>query len=40
MITVHGSPVSPFVRKVLVCLIEKGITHEVNPMLSLVSLCR
>lgn len=32
MLTVHGSPVSPFVRKVLVCLIEKGIEHEVNPV--------
>ena len=32
MITIHGSPVSPFVRKTLVCLIEKGIEHEVNPV--------
>lgn len=32
MITVHGSPVSPFVRKVLVLLMEKGIEHEVNPV--------
>lgn len=32
MITIHGSPVSPFVRKTLVCLIEKGIPHEVNPV--------
>lgn len=32
MITVHGSPISPFVRKVLVCLMEKGIDHEVNPV--------
>jgi glutathione S-transferase len=32
MITVHGSPVSPFVRKVLVLLMEKGIEHEVNPI--------
>lgn len=32
MITVHGSPVSPFVRKVLVCLMEKGLDHEVNPI--------
>ena len=32
MLTIHGSPVSPFVRKVLVCLIEKGIEHEVNPV--------
>jgi glutathione S-transferase len=32
MITIHGSPVSPFVRKTLVCLIEKGIAHEVNPI--------
>ncbi|MFT5098115.1 MAG: glutathione S-transferase [Flavobacterium sp.] len=32
MITIHGSPVSPFVRKALVCLIEKGIEHKVNPI--------
>lgn len=32
MITVHGSPISPFVRKVLVCLVEKGVAHEVNPI--------
>lgn len=32
MITVHGSPISPFVRKVLVCLMEKGIDHDVNPV--------
>ena len=32
MITIHGSPVSPFVRKTLVCLVEKGIEHEVNPV--------
>ena len=32
MITIHGSPVSPFVRKTLVCLMEKGIEHEVNPI--------
>ena len=32
MITIHGSPVSPFVRKTLVCLIEKGVEHNVNPI--------
>ena len=32
MITIHGSPVSPFVRKTLVCLIEKGVAYEVNPI--------
>ena len=32
MITIHGSPISPFVRKTLVCLLEKGIEHEVNPV--------
>ena len=32
MITIHGSPISPFVRKTLVCLIEKGVEHEVNPV--------
>lgn len=32
MITIHGSPISPFVRKTLVCLIEKGIEYELNPI--------
>ncbi len=32
MITIHGSPVSPFVRKTLVCLIEKGIDYQLNPI--------
>ncbi|MEM6999879.1 MAG: glutathione S-transferase family protein [Pseudomonadota bacterium] len=32
MITIHGSPISPFVRKTLVCLMEKGIAHQVNPV--------
>ncbi len=32
MITIHGSPISPFVRKVLICLMEKGVAHEVNPI--------
>lgn len=32
MITIHGSPVSPFVRKVLVLLAEKEVPHEVNPI--------
>lgn len=32
MITIHGSSVSPFVRKTLVCLIEKGVDYELNPV--------
>lgn len=32
MITIHGSSVSPFVRKTLVCLLEKGIDYEHNPI--------
>lgn len=32
MLTVHGSPVSPFVRKVLVLLTEKGVDFDVNPI--------
>ena len=32
MITIHGSPISPFVRKPLVVLAEKGIEHTVNPV--------
>jgi len=32
MITIHGSSVSPFVRKTLVCLMEKEIEYELNPI--------
>ena len=32
MITIHGSSVSPFVRKTLVCLIEKGVRYEHNAI--------
>jgi len=32
MLTIHGSPVSPFVRKTLVCLLEKGVEFELNPI--------
>ncbi len=32
MITIHGSPISPFVRKTLVCLIEKSVEYELNPV--------
>jgi glutathione S-transferase len=32
MITIHGSPISPFVRKTLVCLIEKGVEFELDPI--------
>lgn len=31
-ITVYGGPLSPFVRKVLVCLVEKGIEFEIEPV--------
>ena len=33
MATVHGAPLSPFVRKVSVGLKEKGIDYELNPMI-------
>ena len=33
MPTVHGHPLSPFVRKVRVALIEKGISYDLNPIL-------
>lgn len=33
MLTIHGSPGSPFVRKVLVLLDEKGIDFEINPVM-------
>ena len=32
MLSIHGSPISPFVRKALVCLIEKGVDYELNPV--------
>ena len=32
MITIHGSSISPSVRKTLVCLTEKGIEFELNPI--------
>ena len=32
MITIHGSNISPFVRKTLVCLTEKGVEFELNPI--------
>lgn len=35
MPTVHGVPLSPFVRKVRIGLAEKGIAHQVNPVVPL-----
>ncbi|MFM7736600.1 MAG: glutathione S-transferase family protein [Gemmatimonadota bacterium] len=32
MLTVHGAPVSPFVRKALVVLEEKGIPYDLVPV--------
>lgn len=32
MLTIHGSSVSPFVRKTLICLAEKGVEFELNPI--------
>ena len=32
MITIHGSNISPFVRKTLICLTEKGIEFELNAI--------
>ena len=32
MLTVHGSPVSPFVRKTLVVLEEKGVPYDLVPV--------
>lgn len=31
-VQVLGSPLSPYVRKVLVCLAEKGIPYELDPL--------
>jgi glutathione S-transferase len=33
MPTVHGASASPFVRKVRIALIEKGIPYELNPVI-------
>ena len=30
MITIHGSNISPFVRKTLICLTEKGVDKVLN----------
>lgn len=35
MPTVHGIPLSPFVRKVRVALFEKGVAHDVVPVIPL-----
>ena len=32
MPTLYGAPVSPFVRKVMVALAEKGIAYEYEPV--------
>ena len=32
MITIHGSNISPFVCKTLICLTEKGIEFELNAI--------
>ena len=32
MPTVHGVPVSPFVRKVVIALTEKDVAHDLNPV--------
>jgi glutathione S-transferase len=33
MITVHGAAASPFVRKVRVALVEKGLAYELDPVM-------
>ena len=35
MPTVHGVPLSPFVRKVRVALFEKNVSHDVVPTIPL-----
>jgi glutathione S-transferase len=32
MLTIHGSNISPFVRKTLICLTEKEVEFELNPI--------
>jgi glutathione S-transferase len=32
MVTVHGVPASPFVRKVRLVLEEKGVAYQINPV--------
>jgi glutathione S-transferase len=38
MPTLYGAPISPFVRKTMVALAEKGIAYEHDPVLPLVAL--
>lgn len=33
MATIHGSPLSPFVRKTLVLLAEKGVSFDLDPVI-------
>ncbi len=35
MPTIHGNPLSPYVRKVIVLMTEKGLPFEVNPVFPL-----
>lgn len=37
MPTLYGAPVSPFVRKVMVTLAEKGITYEHDPVVPAIA---
>jgi glutathione S-transferase len=37
MPTLYGAPVSPFVRKAMVALAEKGIAYEHDPVLPAVA---
>ena len=37
MPTLYGAPVSPFVRKAMVALAEKGIVYEHDPVLPAIA---
>ncbi len=37
MPTLYGAPVSPFARKVMVALAEKGITYEHDPVVPAIA---
>jgi glutathione S-transferase len=37
MPTLYGAPISPFVRKAMVALAEKGITYELDPVVPAIA---
>ena len=37
MPTLYGAPISPFVRKTMVALAEKGVTYEHDPVVPAIA---